>query len=315
MSATITPLAMSRCTIAKPPPPIVAPPRAALSLRTLSKRVVVWAAVCDADPEPMRGHVEVAETGGADAPASAFVAALPEILDQVRPWLARLAAPSTNRVTELAVPNPSLRARLREGAPIEGIDILPASEVSGTDPIVAAASDIAERLHREVISPLESGTVELSVAASVRAHHRGAGIAWTRHDGLYETQISDTSDQTAALVRAVAMAVRAHRRHPGTLVISCESRTAAELATAALAGKPTTAHPARASAQRALAYLEVAGTVRVVTRGGPAVLRTAAARLAQLARRDEEFGITGPEHERRAAAALADELKGLEVGV
>ncbi|WP_251153832.1 hypothetical protein [Cellulosimicrobium sp. Marseille-Q4280] len=313
MTATITPLAMSRRTHAQPPPTIIAPPRAALSLRTLSKRIVVWAAVCDADPEPMHGHVELAETGGSDAPASAFVAALPAIMDQVRPWLARLAAPSTHKVTELAVPNPSLRARLREGEPIEGVMILPASEVSGTDPVVAAASDIAERLHREVISPDETGTVQLAVAASLRAHHRGAGIAWTRADGLYETQIADTSDQTAALVRAIAMAVRAHRRHLGTVVISCESRAAVELARAALERKPTTGHPARASAQRALSYLEIAGDVRVVSRTAPDALRSGATRLAQLTRRDAEFDITGPEHEKRAAAALADELAGAEV--
>lgn len=308
MTATVTPLAMSRRTIAKPPPTVIAAPRAALSLRTLSKRVVVWAAVCDADPEPMHGHAEVTETGGSDAPASAFVAALPEIMGQVRPWLARLAATSTHKVTELAVPNPSLRARLREGTPIEGIDILPASEVSGTDPIVAAASAIAERLHREVISPLESGTVELYVAASLRSHHRGAGIAWARRDGLYETQMADTSDHAAALVRAIAMAVRAHRRHTGTLVISCESKTAVDLARAALAGKPTTGHPARASAQRALSFLQTAGEVRLVTRAGTDALRAGASRLAVLTRRDTEFGITGPEHEKRAAAALADEL-------
>lgn len=318
MTATITPLAMSRRTHAQPPPTIIAPPRAALSLRTLSKRVVVWAAVCDADPEPMQGHVEVAETGGSDAPASAFVAALPAIMDQIRPWLARLAAPSTHKVTELAVPNPSLRARLRDGQAIEGVIILPASEVSGTDPIVAAASDIAERLHAEIVSPNDTDTVELAVGASLgsrsaRSTRGGAGISWTRADRLYETQIADTGDQAAALVRAVAMAVRAHRRHPGTLVISCEHRGAVELANAALAGKPTTGHSARASAQRALAYLEVAGTVRVVSRGVPDPLRTAAARLAQLARRDAEFDITGPEHEKRAAAALADELQGMEV--
>jgi hypothetical protein len=308
MSTTVTPLAMSRRTLAKPPANIVAAPRAALSLRTLSKRVVVWAAVCDADPAPMHGHVEVTETGGSDAPASAFVVALPEIMDQIRPWLARLAAVSTHKVTELAVPNPSLRTRLREGTPLDGIDILPASEVSGTDPIVAAASDIAERLHREVISPIESGAVELSVAASLRAHHRGAGIAWARHDGLYETQMADTSDQAAALIRAIAMAVRAHRRHTGTLVISCESKAAVNLARAALAGKPTTGHPARSSAQRALGFLEIAGDVRLVTRAESDALRAGASRLAVLTRRDSEFGITGPEHEKRAAAALADEL-------
>ena len=308
MTATITPLAVRRRTHAPSPPKTVASPRAALSLRTLSKRVVVWAVVCDADPEPMHGHVELAETGGAQAPASAFVEALPQIMAEVGPWLARLAAPSTAKVTELAVPNPSLRARLREAAPVEGVIVLPASEVSGTEPIVAAANDIAERLHRQVLAPDGAGTVTVAVAASARAHRSGAGIAWARGDGLYETQTVDTADHVAATVRAVAMAVRAHRRHEGQLEISCDSRVAAELARAVLAGKPLTGNPARASAQRALRQLEIAGTVRVVSHGAGEAVRTGASRLALLTRRDVEAGIVGPEHEKRAAAALADEL-------
>ncbi|NKY05941.1 hypothetical protein HF998_02930 [Cellulomonas hominis] len=273
----------------------------------MSKRVVVWACVADTDPEPMTGQIDVAETGGGDPHASAFAAALPTILAQIEPWLARLASGTSLRLAELAVLNPTLRQRLREGPPLDGVLVLPASEVTEANATVGAARQLVEQLHRDVIAPGREATVEVAVGASVRAHHRDAGVAWARADGLYETRVVDASDQTAALVRAIVLAVRAHRRHEGRLEVVCSSRAAVSLARDALTGRPLSSHRARAAAQRALADLDTAGTVRIVRAGGGGISR-AAARLATVARHNHEAGVAGPEHERRAAAALADEL-------
>lgn len=314
MSATlITPLDVGRRThapAAPTRPSHAAPaPRAALCLRTLANRAVVWVCVSDADPEPMRGQVDMPEASGREAASIAFVAALPKIAARIQPWLTQLANSSEQAVL-LTVPNGQMRNHMRS-APMDGVIVLPSAELTDSDPVVGAAVEMIDQMHLELLCPDPVGIVEVAVGASVRARHRAGrtGICWVRQDGIYETQSTDDKDRPAALLRAITMAVRAHKAHRGVLSIVCEDAQTVALARTALAGDVDaySDHLERRRAQRSLSMASVKGKVRV-RRSGQAALRAGARRVALLARRDDEVGISGPTHELRASAALADEL-------
>jgi len=288
--------------------PRARPPRASLSMRTLSKRVVAWACVCDTDPEPMTGTVTLTTTSGEDAPQSAFIECVDEVLATLDGWFCDLAARHGCDYVELALSNPGLRAAMLTRTDLRHVAVLPASFVTGRDEIVTASVALADEMHLRLIAPSADATVDVAVAVSLRARRRGAGLAWVRPDGLYETRFADVSDRSAASVLALAMALRAHRWHPGRLNLATADRLAARLARDAMASRDLSVVPARAASQRHLRQFEPAGQVRVVVSGHDDVLASAAARLALLSRRDHEVGIEGAQHQERATAAVRDEL-------
>lgn len=304
---------------------LVAPPEPAVAVlraRSVGTRIVVWALVARGD------GFQVTESGTVDldlaAPGlprepSPQCAAASVTLPQILPVLRELAAPSRSCV--LVVTNEFVRAMLLGATDLLSptVHVAPGGHWPGSEAAEERATAIVDQMATFASTPVvqHAGSVVVATDASMRSRHgfAMAGCAWVREDLMCETESWAAGDMVTAELHSIHMALRAHRRTEGRLVIESDSMAAIALAKAARVGDITASTERLRRIQRAIAELEM--TPRVQIRwvrghdGNP--LNELADRLAVLTRLDDDAGISAAEHTRRVAGVIADAHAGVDL--
>ena len=297
------------------------PPVAVLRARSVGRRIVVWALVVRSC------GFRVTKTGtvdlDTDAPGvprdpSPQCAAVSVTIPQIMPALRELAEPSGSCV--LVVTNDHVRATLQGAADLLSptVHIAPSAHWPGSEEAEAHATHLADQMATFASTPVMhtagrgAGRVLVATDASMRSGHTMAGCAWVREYLMCETESWAAGDIVAAELHSIHMALEAHRRTEGRLVIVSDSMAAIALANAARAGDVTADRETVRRIQRAIADLPMTAQVQIRWVRGHAgnPLNEMADRLAMLTRRDDDAGIGPADHASRVARAVHEARPG-----
>ncbi|WP_156250788.1 ribonuclease HI [Pseudactinotalea terrae] len=321
-----TPLGLARVVrrpLAAPVAPVARPPLAALVMRVAFDQVLLWT-LCIDDGQQVRctsGRIDDLPHDGELAPGAAFSLAAVQVLPEIAPQLRQAAAATAAGFIELAVPNATLRAVTAELAdqlgpaqvlPSNALVRLPAVDRAVADADAMYAALLAGQVNVEADREAAEAGREVVVATDTSAR-RGtapAAAAWVRQDGVFATEVIETADISTAELAAVAMALEAHHRHRGRVLVKTDSQDALSMARSALEGQIDARSALARRYQRTIADSRLRGQVRLEWvkghRGDP--LNEIADALAVMARRHHDAGLAPSAHRVRARTIVEEML-------
>jgi len=325
-TAPPTPLGLARVLRrpqASPTTQVARPPLAALVMRVAFDQVLLWT-LCIDDGQQVTctsGRIDELTHDGELAPGAAFSLAAAHVLPEIAPQLRRAAAATAAGFIELAIPNATLRAVAAELADQLGpaqvlssnaIVRLPAVDRAVADADAMFAALLAGKVAADTEWQAAEAEREVVVAtdASARRGTAPAAAAWVRQDGVFATEVIDTCDISTAELAAVAMALEAHHRHRGRLLVKADSRDALAMARSALAGQIDARTALARRYQRAIAGSRLRGQVRLEWVKGHHGdrLNEIADALAVMARRHHDAGFAPAAHRVRARTTVDEML-------